>query len=71
VRTKRRIFYLEPESGTEIHGAVDLELMESVRDNLDHQIIATLEEARLRTLTGRRNQPLYRLVRIESVPPMF
>jgi hypothetical protein len=71
VRTKRRIFYLQPASGAEIHGAVDLELMESVRANLDQHIIATVEEARLRTLTGRRNQPLYRLVRIESAPPMF
>jgi hypothetical protein len=71
VRTKRRIFYLEPESGPEIHGAVDLELLGAVRDNLDRQIIATLEEERIRTLTGRRNQPLYRLVRIESAPAMF
>ena len=71
VRTKRRIFYLEPQSGAEIHGAVDLELMEAVRANLDRQIIATLEEERIRTLAGRRNQPLYRLVRIESAPAMF
>jgi hypothetical protein len=71
VRTKRRIFYLEPESGPEIHGAVDLDLLEAVRENLDRQVIATLEEERIRTLTGRRNQPLYRLVRIESAPAMF
>jgi hypothetical protein len=71
VRTKRRIFYLEPQSGAEIHGAVDLELMEAVRANLDRQIIATLEEERIRTLAGRRNQPLYRLIRIESAPAMF
>lgn len=71
VRTKRRIFYLEPESGPEIHGAVDLELLAAVRDNLDRQIVATLEEERIRTLTGRRNQPLYRLIRIESAPAMF
>ena len=71
VRTKRRIFYLEPESGAEIHGAVDLELLEAVRTNLDRQIFATLEEERIRTLSGRRNQPLYRLIRIESAPAMF
>jgi len=71
VRTRRRIFYLEPQSGAEIHGAVDLELMEAVRANLDRQIIATLEEERIRTLTGRRNQPLYRLIRIESASAMF
>jgi hypothetical protein len=71
VRTKRRIFYLEPESGPEIHGAVDLDLLEAVRDNLDRQVIATLEEERIRTLTGRRNLPLYRLIRIESAPAMF
>jgi hypothetical protein len=71
VRTKRRIFYLEPQSGAEIHGAVDLELMEAVRANLDRQVIATLEEERIRTLAGRRNQPLYRLIKIESAPAMF
>jgi hypothetical protein len=71
VRTKRRIFYLEPESGPEIHGAVDLELLEAVRDNLDRQIIATLEEERIRTLSGRRNQALYRLIRIEAATAMF
>lgn len=71
VRTKRRIFYLEPQSGPEIHGAVDLELMESVLENLDRQIIATLEEERIRTLTSRRNQPIYRLIKIESAPTMF
>jgi hypothetical protein len=71
VRTKRRIFYLEPESGPEIYGAVDLDLLEAVRENLDRQVIATLEQESIRTLTGRRNRPLYRLVRIESAPAMF
>jgi hypothetical protein len=71
VRTRRRIFYLEPESGGDIHGAVDLELLESVRINLNRQVVATLHEERITALSGRRNQPLYRLINLESAPEMF
>jgi len=71
VRTKRRIFYLEPDSGPEIHGAIELELMETVRASLDQRIIATLEEERTRTLAGRQSGRLFRLVRIESAPGIF
>jgi hypothetical protein len=71
VRTKRRIFYLEPESGGDIHGAVDLDLLEAVRINLNRQVVATLHEERITAFSGRRNQPLYRLISLESAPELF
>ena len=46
VRTKRRIFYLEPLTGGEIHGALDLASLEDIRANLDRQVTVRLEEER-------------------------
>jgi hypothetical protein len=71
VRTKRRIFYLEPESGGEIHGALDLESLDDIRANLDRQVVVQLEEQRIRSASGRRSQPRYRLMTIQSPTKMF
>ena len=71
VRTKRRIFYLEPESGGEIHGALDRELLDDIRVNLDRQVVVRLQEERIESRTGKRSQPLYRLISIEAAPEMF
>lgn len=68
IRTKRRIFYLETESGTEIHGAMDIESLEDIRENLDRQVVVRLEEERIQSFSGRRNQPLYRLIGIQPAP---
>jgi hypothetical protein len=68
VRTKRRIFYLEPESGGEIHGALDLESLDEIRANLNRHVVVRLEEERIESVSGRKSQPLYRLLRIESEP---
>jgi hypothetical protein len=65
VRTRRRIFYLEPDSGGEIHGAMDLELLEDIRANLDQHVVARLQEEHTQSLSGRRSQPLYRLISIQ------
>jgi hypothetical protein len=65
VRTRRRIFYLEPDSGGEIHGAMDLELLDEIRANLDHHVVVRLQEEHTQSLSGRRSQPLYRLIRIQ------
>jgi hypothetical protein len=66
VRTSRRLFYLDLPSGSEIRGAVDLELLEDVRINLNREVIATLEEQRVRSFAGRKSNPVYRLIKIES-----
>ena len=66
VRTSRRLFYLELPTGTEIRGAVDLELLEDVRINLNREVIATLEEQRVRSFAGKKSHPFYRLIKIES-----
>jgi hypothetical protein len=71
VRTRRRIFYLELESGAEVYGAVDLELLEDIRVNLNQKVIATLEEQRITPLTGKRSRPYYRMVRIDSPRTIF
>lgn len=71
VRTKRRIFYLEPESGGEIHGALDLESLDDIRANLDRQVVVQLEEQRTESASGRRSQPLYRLIGFQSPAEMF
>ncbi len=65
VRTRRRIFYLEPDSGGEIHGALDLELLDDIRANLDHHVVARVQEEHTESLSGRRSQPLYRLISIQ------
>jgi hypothetical protein len=65
VRTKRRIFYLETESGAEIHGALDLESsLNDVRENLDRQVVVRLEVEQTQSASGQRSHPRYRLLRI-------
>lgn len=71
VRTKRRIFYLEPDTGNEIHGAIDIEQLEAVRDNLDKQVAVTLLEERFMTVAGTRSRPYYRLISINSPEKLF
>jgi len=68
VRTKRRIFYLEPEyGGADIYGALDLELLDDIRRNLDRRVVVRLQEERTQALTGRRSRPLYRLLSITPI----
>lgn len=72
VRTKRRIFYLETESGTDIHGALDLESsLADIRENLDRQVVVRLEEERTQSASGQRSLPRYRLLRIEPSQAAF
>jgi hypothetical protein len=71
VRTKRRIFYLETDSGAEIHGAIDIEQLEAVRENIDKNVVVILLEERFRTVTGRSSRPYYRLVSIASPETLF
>lgn len=72
VRTKRRIFYLEPESGAEIHGALDLESsLDDIRENLDRHVILRLEVEQTQSVSGQRSQPRYRLLRIEPSQAAF
>jgi len=71
VRTKRRIFYLELKEGVEIHGAIDISELEEVRQNLDREVVVTLQEERTRSLTGRRGRPYYRLMKLQSSQSLF
>lgn len=66
VRTSRRLFYLDLPNGSEIRGAVGLELLDDVRVSLNREVIATLEEQRVRSVAGKRSHPVYRLLKIES-----
>lgn len=73
VRTRRRIFYLELETGEEVHGAIgpEPELMAEIRRYLDRRIIATIESQRVETIAGRRSRPTYRLLRLDAAPSLF
>ncbi|WP_163513243.1 hypothetical protein [Fodinicola acaciae] len=70
VRTRRRIFYLELDTGRDIHGAIGTDLLEDIRANLDHQVVATLEETRFEAVSGRRTRPSYRLLGLDPVAPL-
>lgn len=72
IRTKRRIFYFEPESGSEIHGALDLEFpLDDIRANLDRQVVVRLEVQHTESVSGQRSQPRYRLLSIEPSQAML
>lgn len=73
VRTRRRIFYLELETGEEIQGAVgpDEELMTEIRRHLDHRVVATIESERVESMGGRRGRPTYRLIGLSRERTLF
>lgn len=73
VRTRRRIFYLELDTGEEIHGAVGVErdLMDAIRQNLGDRVIASVVSERVESLAGRKGRPTYRLVGLERAPSLF
>lgn len=73
LRTRRQIFYLEPPTGSEIHGFVDDSLVSVVRDHLDQEVEVALESFVLRSLAGKRSQRRYRLIEVagqqSQLPP--
>lgn len=73
VRTRRRIFYLELETEQEIHGAVggDAALMAAIRENLDQQVVATVESEQVESNRGRRGRPTYRLISLVRPASLF
>lgn len=73
VRTRRRIFYLQLDTGQEIHGAIgpEPELMAEIRRYLDRRVVATVESERVETMAGRRSHPNYRLLRLDPDPGLF
>lgn len=73
VRTRRRIFYLELETGEEIHGAIgpDSVLMAKIRESLDRTVVAIVESERVETIAGHRGRPTYRLIGLEPVKGLF
>jgi hypothetical protein len=73
VRTRRRIFYLELETGEEIQGAVgpDEALMAEIRRHLDGRVVATVESERVESMGGRRGRPTYRLIGLSRDRTLF
>lgn len=73
VRTRRRIFYLELESGEEIHGAIipETNMMDQIRQSLDRRVVATVESVQVETVAGRRSRPSYRLLALDPAPSLF
>jgi len=64
LRTKRRIFYLEQDDGSEIQGAIDAEKVDSVLASLNERVLATVEVTVTKTAAGRRGREHFRLVNL-------
>ncbi|WP_376768879.1 hypothetical protein [Amycolatopsis acididurans] len=71
VRTRRRIFYLERESGGTIQGAVAPDLLDQLKDNLDRPVTARLRVVRTTTADGRRGRPVHELLEITPEVHLF
>jgi hypothetical protein len=71
VRTRRRIFYLERESGATIQGAVAPDLLDRIKENLDRPVTARLRVVRTTTIDGRRGRPVHELLEITPEMNLF
>nr|WP_167175417.1 hypothetical protein [Saccharomonospora amisosensis] len=71
VRTRRRIFYLERDTGSTIQGAVAPDLLDEIKLNLDRPVTARLRVVRTTTIDGRRGRPVYELLEIHSESSLF
>lgn len=71
VRTRRRIFYLERDTGSTIQGAVAPDLLDEIKLNLDRPVTARLRVVRATTIDGRRGRPVYELLQIHSESSLF
>ncbi len=71
VRTRRRIFYLERESGGTIQGAVAPDLLDEIKENLDRPVTARLRVVRTTTIDGRRGRPVHELLEITPEVSLF
>ncbi|MFC4002060.1 hypothetical protein ACFS2C_13135 [Prauserella oleivorans] len=71
VRTRRRIFYLERDTGSTIQGAVAPDLLDEIKVNLDRPVTARLRVVRTTTIDGRRGRPVYELLEIHSETSLF
>lgn len=71
VRTRRRIFYLERESGGTIQGAVAPDLLDQIKENLDRPVTARLRVVRTTTIDGRRGRPVHELLEITPEVTLF
>ncbi|MGI5996778.1 hypothetical protein [Saccharomonospora viridis] len=71
VRTRRRIFYLERDTGATIQGAVAPDLLDEIKENLDRPVTARLRVVRTTTIDGRRGRPVYELLEIRSETSLF
>lgn len=71
VRTRRRIFYLERESGGTIQGAVAPDLLDEIKEHLDRPVTARLRVVRSTTIDGRRGRPVHELLEITPEVSLF
>ncbi|MEV6619889.1 hypothetical protein AB0M83_14425 [Amycolatopsis sp. NPDC051106] len=71
VRTRRRIFYLDRESGGTIQGAVAPDLLDEIKENLDRPVTARLRVVRTTTIDGRRGRPVFELLEITPEVSLF
>jgi hypothetical protein len=67
VRTRRRLFYFRVENEPEIHGLIQEELVDAVKENLDRRVEVTLEVVTTRSKAGKRRSRSYLLLEIQPV----
>lgn len=71
MRSSRRVFYLQPDSGVDIHGAVDSSLLPDVQQYLGQRIHARLEASTIHKRSGRKSATTYRLLALAPVASLF
>lgn len=70
LRTSRRIFYFESVDGIELHGLMDEQLIDVVREHLNRTVEAVLEVVRTQSRGGKSRPPQYRLIDVNHQPTL-
>ncbi|WLQ05056.1 hypothetical protein [Arthrobacter oryzae] len=71
MRSSRRVFYLQPDSGVDIYGAVDASLLPQVQQHLGQRIHARLEASTIQQRSGKKSTTTYRLLALTPVQTLF
>lgn len=71
MRTSRRVFYLETDTGRDIHGAVDTDQLSAMRDLIGLRVTMKLEASTIYAKSGRKSQTTYRMIGVGADPSLF
>ncbi len=71
MRSSRRVFYLQPDSGVDIYGAVDASLLPLLQRHLGQRIHARLEASTIQQRSGKKSTTTFRLLALSPVQSLF